>query len=128
MATPTLAQLERDARAAGYRILSTERLRANRWLLVADEGEGHQVAILLQLRSLIGESDVQDLADLVRVRRYHSGMLLVGEAAVSAHAERALLEIGDQRLRICATLPAPTVVSVAKARVFPTLFGLSNRR
>lgn len=128
MATPTLVQLERDVRAAGYRFLSGERLRENRWLLVADEGDGQQVGILVQIRAMIGESDVQDLAGIVRLRRYSAGILLIGEAVVSAHAERTLLEIGDHRLRICACLPTAAANATANARGLPALFGFSNRR
>ena len=105
MAATILAQLEHDVRAAGYRLLSSEQLRANRWLLTAHTPSGQSIAILVQARALIGESDVQDLAEFVRVRRLGQGILLAKDGKASPHALRALRELGAGHLQICTNLP-----------------------
>ncbi|MBC8160249.1 MAG: hypothetical protein H7Z42_03435 [Roseiflexaceae bacterium] len=105
MPAPTLSMIEKDVRASGYQLLSSEQLRTNRWLLVARDTAGQRIAILVQLRALIGESDVRDLAELVQIRQFDAGILLIYGASLSAYAQRALVEVGFGRLRACASLP-----------------------
>lgn len=110
MALLTLAQIEKEARTAGYHVVASDRLRANRWLLVVRNHLGQLLAVLVQSRSLISEADVQDLAEVVRLRRYHGGILLIQNAQVSPHAQRTLKEFSAQNLHICASIPAATAV------------------
>lgn len=105
MAATILAQLEHDVRAAGYRLLASEQLRANRWLLTARTPCGQSIAILVQARALIGEADAQDLAEFVRVRCLDQGILLAKDGKASPHALRALRELGSNYLQICTSLP-----------------------
>ncbi|NTV63871.1 MAG: hypothetical protein HGA65_10080, partial [Oscillochloris sp.] len=71
----TATTLSTSVREAGYQVVRIEQLRANRWLLVAGAPDG-RVLILAQRRPLISASDVQDLAEQLRLGRYPLGYLL----------------------------------------------------
>lgn len=106
MSRPTLQSLARDAQQAGYQVVSSEQLRPNRWLLHVLDADGTAALLMVQARPLVGAADVQDLAELVRLRRMGYGVLLAHQGSFSPAAQRTLAELGDQRLRLCTALPA----------------------
>jgi hypothetical protein len=105
MTKPSTRELVHAARQAGYKIAEVEQLRPNRWLLMLTDPTGAETLVLVQARPLIGGADVQDLADMVRLRRSARGILLAHGGSFSPVAQRTLLEIGDDRLRLCTALP-----------------------
>jgi hypothetical protein len=105
MSLPSTRDLIQLARAAGYQVVAAQQLRANRWLLVLNDDTGAAILTLIQARPLISAADVQDLAELVRLRRPSRGILLAYGGAFSAAAQRTLAEMGDDRLRLCTALP-----------------------
>jgi hypothetical protein len=105
MAKPATRNLVQMARQAGYQVVEAEQLRPNRWMLILADAAGHQLALLVQARPLISSADVQDLADVVRLRRLHSGLLLAYEGSFSPAAQRTHQELADNRLRLCTALP-----------------------
>ncbi|MDW8214707.1 MAG: hypothetical protein RMJ55_14210 [Roseiflexaceae bacterium] len=104
---------ERMAREAGYRVMSVEQLRSNRWLLTLSDGDGRTVLVLAQARPLIGSADVQDLWELVRLRNPATGILLAIDGNFSAAAHRTCAELRDRRLHLCTLLP-PAVIPVVE--------------
>jgi len=107
---------ERMARNTGYRVIVTERLRSNRWLVTLVDGDGHTVLVLAQARPLIGSADVQDLAEFVRLRNPTMGILLAIGSVFSASAHHTCAELRDRRLHLCTALPpAPAVVAEESA-------------
>jgi hypothetical protein len=104
MPTTTTQNLIQEAQKAGYRVVSTEQLRSNRWLLHLLDSEGADTLVMVQARPLVGAADVQDLAELVRLRRSRYGILL-SSGSFSAAAQRTAAELGTHRLRLCSTLP-----------------------
>jgi hypothetical protein len=105
MPLPSTRDLVQLAQAAGYQVIATQQLRSNRWLLALSDERGASVLALIQARPLINAADVQDLAELVRLRRPSRGVLLAYGGAFSAAAQRTLAELGDDRLRLCTALP-----------------------
>jgi hypothetical protein len=105
MSLPSTRDLIQLARAAGYQVVAAQQLRANRWLLALNDDTGAAILTLIQARPLISAADVQDLAELVRLRRPTRGLLLAYGGAFSAAALRTLAEMGDDRLRLCTALP-----------------------
>lgn len=108
MALPTTRDLVQMAQAAGYQIVATQQLRSNRWLLMLSDTTGAATLTLIQARPLISAADVQDLAELTRLRRPDRGILLAYGGTFSPAAQRTLAELGDERLRLCTTLPLAT--------------------
>ena len=105
MSLPSTPDLVELAQAAGYQVVAVQQLRANRWLLVLSDDVGAATLTLIQARPLISAADVQDLAELVRLRRPSRGILLAYDGVFSPAAQRTLAEMGDERLRLCTTLP-----------------------
>ena len=105
MPLPSTRDLVQMAQSAGYQIVATQQLRSNRWLLMLSDSTSATTLVLIQARPLIGASDVQDLAELTRLRRPGRAILLAYGGAFSAAAQRTLAEMGDERLRLCTTLP-----------------------
>jgi hypothetical protein len=105
MSLPSTRDLVQLARTAGYQVVAAQQLRANRWLLALNDDTGAAILMLIQARPLISAADVQDLAELVRLRRPSRGILLAYGGAFSAAAQRTLAEMGDERLRLCTVLP-----------------------
>lgn len=113
---PKVPDFERMARDAGYRVAVIERLRSNRWLVTLMDGDGHTVLVLAQARPLIGSADVQDLAELVRLRNPTMGILLAIGGVFSASAQHTCAELRDRRLHLCTALPpAPAAVAAESA-------------
>lgn len=106
MSRPTLQSLARDAQQAGYQVVASEQLRPNRWLLHVLDADGTAALLMVQARPLVGAADVQDLAELVRLRRMGYGVLLAHQGSFSPAALRTLAELGDKQLRLCTALPA----------------------
>jgi hypothetical protein len=102
-------------REAGYRLIQIEQLRANRWLILAESSEG-MVLILAQQRTLIGASDVQDLAEQLRLRRVGTGYLLAMGGRFSPEAQRTAAELRQPRIVLCGKIPpvgqAPRISTV----------------
>jgi len=108
MPLPSTRDLVQMAQSVGYQIVATQQLRANRWLLMLSDATGATTLALIQARPLINAADVQDLAELTRLRRPARAILLAYGGAFSAAAQRTLAEMGDDRLRLCTTLPPAT--------------------
>ena len=105
MSLPSTRDLVQLAQAAGYHVVAAQQLRTNRWLLALNDDTGMVTLTLIQARPLISAADVQDLAELVRLRRPSRGILLAYGGTFSAAAQRTLAEMGDERLRLCTALP-----------------------
>ena len=105
MAKPATRELVQMARQAGYQVVEAEQLRPNRWLLTLADAAARRLALLVQARPLISSADVLDLADIVRLRQFHCGMLLAYEGSFSPAAQRTHQELADNRLRLCTALP-----------------------
>jgi hypothetical protein len=88
MAKPAIRDFIHMARQAGYQVADAEQLRPNRWLLILADAVGRRLALLVQARPLISSADVLDLADIVRLRQLHSGVLLAYEGSFSPTAQR----------------------------------------
>ena len=105
MTLPSTCDLVQMSQAAGYQIVATQQLRANRWLLMLSDRSGATTLALIQARPLISAADVQDLAELARLRRPARAVLLAYGGTFSPAAQRTLAELADDRLRLCITLP-----------------------
>jgi hypothetical protein len=101
---PAATHLSTMVREAGYKLIRIEQLRANRWLLIAESPEG-RVLILAQQRPLINASDVQDLAEQLRLRRVSTGYLLSMGGRFSPEAQRTAAELRHPRIVLCGSLP-----------------------
>jgi hypothetical protein len=108
MAHPSARELTQVARHAGYHVAAIEQLRPNRWLLTLNDDAGATILALVQARPLIGAADVQDLAELVRLRRPDCGILLAYGGSFTPAAQRTFIELGAAHLRLCTTLPPAT--------------------
>ena len=123
MTLPSTRDLIQMSQSAGYQIVATQQLRANRWLFMLSDGIGATTLALIQARPLISAADVQDLAELTRLRQPGRAILLAYGGAFSPAAQRTLAEMGDDRLRLCTTLPPaqadPDDLRNAKAALHP---------
>lgn len=95
-----------EARTLGYQVVQHEQLRPNRWLLLLKDPNETQLLVLVQQRPLIASADVQDLAELLQLRRVERGYLVALGGAFSAFAQRTALEFGLGRITLCTQLPA----------------------
>jgi hypothetical protein len=100
----TATALTATVREAGYQIVRIERLRATRWLIAVDSPEGRAL-IMAQERPLIGASDVQDLAEQLRLGRADVGYLLAVGGRFSPEAQRTAAELRTPRIVLCGKLP-----------------------
>jgi hypothetical protein len=100
----TATHLSTMVREAGYQMARIEQLRANRWLVVASSAEG-KVLILAQQRPLINASDVQDLAEQLRLARIGTGYLLALGGRFSPEAQRTAAELRQPYIVLCGSLP-----------------------
>lgn len=123
MTLPSTRDLIQMAQSAGYQIVATQQLRSNRWLLMLSDASGATTLALIQARPLISAADVQDLAELTRLRQPARAILLAYGGAFSPAAQCTLSEMGDDRLRLCTTLPPaqadPDDLRNAKATLHP---------
>jgi hypothetical protein len=100
----TVTALTATVREAGYQLVRIERLRATRWLISVDSPEGRAL-IMAQERPLIGASDVQDLAEMLRLGRATMGYLLAVGGRFSPEAQRTATELRIPRIVLCGKLP-----------------------
>ncbi len=108
MATVTSRDLAEQARRANYEVMSIEQQRANRWVLTLRSG-GLVTIVLAQSRQLLSGADVQDLAELVRLRGPAQGILLALDGTFSPIAQQTLDELRALPLRFATkTLLAPS--------------------
>ena len=122
MPLPSTRDLVQMAQAAGYQVAATQQLRANRWLLMLTDTTGATTLTLIQARPLISAADVQDLAELMRLRRPTRAVLLAYGGVFSPAAQRTLAEMRDDRLRLCTALPPVAQPDAEELRsVNPTL-------
>jgi hypothetical protein len=123
MPLPSTRDLIQMAQSAGYQIVGTQQLRTNRWLLMLTDASGTTTLALIQARPLISAADVQDLAELTRLRQPARAILLAYGGTFSPTAQCTLAEMGDDRLRLCTTLPPaqpdPDDLRNAKAALHP---------
>jgi hypothetical protein len=123
MPLPSTRDLIQIAQSAGYQIVATQQLRSNRWLFMLSDASGTTTLALIQARPLISAADVQDLAELTRLRQPARAILLAYGGTFSPAAQRTLAEMGDDRLRLCTTLPPaqtdPDDLRNAKAALHP---------
>jgi hypothetical protein len=96
--------LTTQVREAGYRLIKHEQLRTNRWLVVAESDEG-RVLIMAQQRRTISASDVQDLAELLRLDRFQIGYLLAIGGRFTAEAQSTAAELRRPQIVLCSKLP-----------------------
>jgi hypothetical protein len=108
MPIPSTDELVHKAHDAGYQITEAQQVRANRWFLTLKDSNGATLLVLVQARPLITAADVQDLAELVRLRHGARGLLWGYEGSFSPAAQRTLAELSDTRLRFCTALPPAT--------------------
>ena len=101
----TSKQVAAQARAAGYEVIEMEQMRPNRWLMMLREPGGETSITLVQQRSLVGATDVQDLADLLRLRQAKHGILLALDGRFSAIAHHTVRELRDIDILLCTTFP-----------------------
>lgn len=105
MSKPSIRDLVHLAHEAGYQVEAVEQLRPNRWLLTLCDGADAVTLALFQARPLIGAADVQDLAELARLRRPDYCVLVAYGGSFSPAAQRTLAELTDDRLQLCTALP-----------------------
>jgi hypothetical protein len=105
MSLPSTRDLLQMVQAAGYQVIATQQLRANRWLFMLTDATGATTLALIQARPLISSADVQDLAELMLLRRPTRAILLAYEGVFSPAAHCTLAEMHDDRLRLCSVLP-----------------------
>lgn len=105
MPMPTTKELIYQAHQAGYQIIEAQQMRANRWFLTLKDTNGATLLVLVQARPLIISADVQDLAELVQVRRITRGLLWAYGGSFSPAAQRTLNELSASHLRFCTALP-----------------------
>jgi len=108
MPMPATHDLIAEVQRAGYQITNAQQLRTNRWLLTLKDASGAAILVLVQARPLITAADVQDLAELVRLRNGARGILWAYGGSFSSAAQRTLAELADNRLRLCTALPPAT--------------------
>lgn len=108
MRLPSTEELAHKARQAGYQVLEAQQVRANRWFLTLQDSNGATLLVLVQARPLIISADVQDLAEVIRLRHGARGLLWAYDGAFSPAAQRTLAELSDIRLRFCTALPPAT--------------------
>jgi hypothetical protein len=100
--------IEHEIRHVGYRLVSTEQLRPNRWLLLLMDPTGATLALLVQMRSLISAADVQDLASIVQLRHIDRALLWAYGGRFSAEAYRTCMELAAGHIQLCTALPSAT--------------------
>ena len=105
---PSTKELILQARQAGYQVVDAQQTRANRWQLLLNTPQGNELLVLIQARPLITSADVQDLAELVRLRHAANGVLWAYAGTFSPAAQRTLAELSSSRLRLCTALPPAT--------------------
>ena len=105
MANPSTQELTQLARQSGYHVVAAEQLRSNRWLLTLNDEAGTVILALVQARQLVSSSDVQDLAEIVRLRRPDRGFLVAYGGNFSAGAQRTFAELATDCLKLCTALP-----------------------
>jgi len=106
MAPTTTRDLTQLARSAGYQVMELVQLRANRWLMTLAAPGGEITLVMVQARPLVGATDVQDLAEVVRLRRPAHSVLLALGGTFSVAAQQTLIELGEPRMRLCTVLPS----------------------
>jgi hypothetical protein len=122
MSKPSTRDLVHLAHEAGYQVEAAEQLRPNRWLLTLCDGTSAVTLALFQARPLIGAADVQDLAELARLRRPEYCVLVAYGGSFSPAAQRTLAELTDDRLQLCTALPpAPQPCDDEVRRTRPAL-------
>jgi hypothetical protein len=105
MTIPETGNVIQHVQRAGYHILSIEHTRLGRWLFAVQCHHDAPILLLVQARSWIGSSDVQDLDEIVRVRRYSHGMLWAYDGRFTQAARRTCAELGAESLTLCTELP-----------------------
>jgi hypothetical protein len=120
MARPTPHELTHLARSAGYQMIELTQLRANRWLMLLLAPSGEQTLVMVQARPLVGATDVQDLAEVVRLRRPTHSILLALGGAFSVAAQQTVIELGEPKMRLCTVLP-PVKADLAEVIDLPVL-------
>jgi hypothetical protein len=105
MIRPETRDLIQRVKRAGYDVIAIEHPRSTRWLLTLQDSTGTSVILIVQVRSVISSSDVQDLDELVRVRRSAQGVLWAYNGDFTPAARRTRDELGESRLTLCSEWP-----------------------
>jgi hypothetical protein len=105
MMLPKTRELVQCVQRTGYTVITIEHPRSTRWLLTLQDSAGALVILIVQVRSLISSSDVQDLDELVRVRRSAQGFLWAYDGNFTSAAWRTRDELGKSHLILCSTWP-----------------------
>jgi hypothetical protein len=101
----TSKQILALARAAGYEVIAIDQPRPKRWVLQLQDGAGAYITVMVQQRALVSAADVQDLAELLRLRHSKEGVLLALGGTFSPVAHRTAQELRDTRILLCTSLP-----------------------
>ncbi len=107
MILPKTRDLVLRVQRTGYAVITIEHPRSTRWLLTLQDSAGASVMLIVQVRAVISSSDVQDLAELVRVRRSAYGVLWAYDGDFTSAARRTRDELGESHLTLCNTWPIP---------------------
>jgi hypothetical protein len=83
-----------------------EQVRSNRWLLTLKDTNEAIILALVQQRPLVSSADVQDLAELLHLRRSDRGILLALGGRFSSDAQRTAHELRQKQIHLCTSLPA----------------------
>jgi predicted metal-dependent enzyme (double-stranded beta helix superfamily) len=105
MILPETRDLVQRVQRAGYDVIAIEHPRSTRWLLTLQDSTGTSVILIVQAPSVISSSDVQDLDELVRVRRSAHGVLWAYNGDFTPAARRTRDELGESRLTLCRVWP-----------------------
>jgi hypothetical protein len=105
MLLPETRELVLHVQRAGYNVIAIEHPQSSRWLLTLRDSAGASVILIVQVRSVISSSDMQDLDELVRVRRFAQGVLWAYDGGFTPAARRTRDELGESRLTLCREWP-----------------------
>ncbi len=112
----TMTNIVAQAQETGYQVEKVEQVRSNRWLLTLKDSSNAIILALVQQRPLVSSADVQDLAELLHLRRSDRGILLALGGRFSADAQRTAHELRQTQIHLCTSLPAnPSVPQMQPA-------------
>jgi hypothetical protein len=106
MVLPETRELVQHVQRAGYAVIAIEHPRSSRWLFTLQDSAGASVILIVQVRSVICSSDVQDLDEMVRVRRFAQGVLWAYDGDFTPAARRTRDELSESCLTLCREWPA----------------------
>jgi hypothetical protein len=119
--------LRDEIRRAGYRLVMAEQLRTNRRLFLLAASGGATIALFVQVRALVNASDVQDLAEMIHLRRIDRAILWAYGGQFSSAAYGTLMELAPGRIELCTALPPAVDMTHAPESLTRAVRELSHR-